>query len=96
MAQIIRKDLDGVVTAGRFTLQPGDAVPNGVTVDESLVESGTAGAGDGPTVATDPGAFSVDDVNSYLDEHPDDVAAVLAAETAGKARKGIVEGPHAA
>lgn len=44
----------------------------------------------------DPSAYTIAEVNTYLDANPDDVAAVLAAEAGGKARKGIVEGPHAA
>lgn len=43
-----------------------------------------------------PNGHTVDEVNAYLAEHPDQVAAVLGLEAAGQARKGIVEGPHAA
>jgi hypothetical protein len=39
-------------------------------------------------------AKKVGDVNTYLDKHPDEAADVLAAEAAGKNRKGIVAGPH--
>lgn len=47
----------------------------------------------------DPTAHTVDEVNAYLTEHPDEAEAVLAAE-AGRAddkpvRTGITEGPHA-
>lgn len=48
-----------------------------------------------PPGAFDPTDHSVDEVNAYLDEHPGDAVTVLAAEAAGKNRKGIVEGPHA-
>jgi hypothetical protein len=37
-----------------------------------------------------------DDVNAYIEAHPDERDAVLAAEADGQNRKGIVEGPHAA
>lgn len=36
-----------------------------------------------------------DDVNAYIESHPDEREAILAAEAEGQARKGIVEGPHA-
>lgn len=38
---------------------------------------------------------TVDKVNAYIEEHPDEREAVLAAEADGENRKGIVEGPHA-
>lgn len=38
---------------------------------------------------------NVDQVNHYLDEHPDHAEAVLAAEAEGQKRKMILEGPHA-
>jgi hypothetical protein len=37
-----------------------------------------------------------DSVNDYIEAHPDEREAVLAAEAEGQNRKGIVEGPHAA
>ena len=40
--------------------------------------------------AFDPGAHTVNAVREYLDEHPDERDAVLAAEAAGKARKSIL------
>lgn len=50
-----------------------------------------------PDELYEPSAHGVDEVNTYLaDAEPDEVARVLAAEAEGKARKGIVEGPHAA
>lgn len=36
-----------------------------------------------------------DEVNAYIEAHPDERDAVLAAEAEGQNRKGIVEGPHA-
>ena len=42
----------------------------------------------------DPADHTVDEVNAYLDENPDQREAVLAAEAEGENRKGIVEGPH--
>lgn len=44
----------------------------------------------------DPGGHTVAQVNAHLDEHPEEVEAVLKAEREGKARRGILEGPHAA
>lgn len=38
-----------------------------------------------------PNDYTVDEVNAYLADHPDEREAVLAAETDGKARKGILE-----
>lgn len=47
----------------------------------------------------DPADHDVDGVNDYLaplvDESPGEVARVLEAESAGKARKGILAGPYA-
>jgi hypothetical protein len=43
----------------------------------------------------DPNEGTVAEVNEYLDAHPDQTKAVMAAEQAGQARKGILEGPHA-
>lgn len=39
--------------------------------------------------AYDPGQYTVDEVNEYLDSNPDQRDAVVAAERAGKNRKGI-------
>lgn len=39
----------------------------------------------------DPAEHSVDEVNDYIDEHPDEADAILAAEQRGKGRKGIME-----
>lgn len=49
------------------------------------------------TTTYDPSEHTVDEVNAYLDEHPDEAAAVLAKEAeAEKPRTGITEGPHKA
>ena len=37
---------------------------------------------------------TVDQVNDYLVEHPEERDAIMAEEQAGRARKGILEGPH--
>lgn len=42
-----------------------------------------------------PSDHTVDEVNAYLAEHPDESGAILTAEEDGQARKGILEGPHA-
>lgn len=55
------------------------------------VEAGTeqnTGAPEAP--AFDPGAHTVNAVREFLDEHPEERDAVLAAEAAGKARKSIL------
>jgi trigger factor len=46
--------------------------------------------GDAETAAFDPSAHTVDEVLAYIDEHPDELAAIVAAEAAGKARKTIL------
>jgi hypothetical protein len=38
----------------------------------------------------DPSAYTVDEVNAWLDKNPDQRQAVLDAEAAGKARAGIL------
>jgi hypothetical protein len=40
--------------------------------------------------AFDPSAHTVDEVNAYLDEHPDEQDAVLRLERSGKARVGVL------
>lgn len=47
------------------------------------------------TTTSDPADFGVDDVNQHLASYPDDVERVMGLEANGKARKGILEGPHA-
>lgn len=47
------------------------------------------------TETYNPADHTVDEVNAYLAEHPDEVGAVLTAEENGEGRKGILEGPHA-
>lgn len=42
----------------------------------------------------DVDSYHVDDLNDYLDEHPDQIQAALAAEAEGQARKGILHGRH--
>lgn len=44
----------------------------------------------------DPAAHNVEQVNAYLEQHPDEVERVLAAEATGKGRQGVLQGPHAA
>lgn len=41
-----------------------------------------------------PTDYTVDEVNAYLADHPDERESVLAAEADAGNRKGIVEGPH--
>lgn len=47
------------------------------------------------TSTFDPNEYTVDEVNDYLADNPDQVGTVLDAEAQGKARTGILEGPHA-
>lgn len=44
----------------------------------------------------DPGTHTILEVNAYLDEHPDAARRVLNTEWDGRARAGIVHGPHGA
>ena len=75
--------------------------PTGIPAEEVRAwlagyQAGRTAAGEQPeTAAYDPAEHDVDAVNAHLAEHPEQVEAVLAAEQAGKARKGILEGPHA-
>jgi hypothetical protein len=41
--------------------------------------------------AFDPSAYSVADVKAYIDDYPDERAAVLAAEQAGKGRVTLID-----
>lgn len=56
----------------------------------SVPEAADGTGGDG----IDLDSSTVDQVNTHLDQHPDQVAAVLAAERDGKSRAGIIHGPH--
>lgn len=73
------------------------ALAEATLVDQQDVPTATAEAAqandakDAPS-SYDPSAYSVDEVNTYLDGADDDERArVLAAEETGKARKGILE-----
>lgn len=44
-----------------------------------------------PAAAYDPGAFTVAEVQAYVTAHPDERAAILAAESAGKNRVSLIE-----
>lgn len=64
--------------------------PDGGTDDQGDADTGADGD------AYDPSSDDVDGVNNYLaNADEDEVTRVLAAEAAGKNRKGIVEGPYA-
>jgi hypothetical protein len=41
--------------------------------------------------AYDPGAYTVDEVEAYVAEHPDETAAVLAAERAHRGRVTLID-----
>lgn len=82
-------------TASEPVLVTDRNVGYGETAEPETVALAGAGAAPG---AYDPAEHSVDEVNDYLAEHPEDAAAVLEAEASedGKQRKGVLEGPHAA
>lgn len=42
----------------------------------------------------DPATATVAEVNAHLEEHPEQAPDILAAEADGKARVGILDGPH--
>jgi hypothetical protein len=69
----------------------GEPVPAGAAPAGDAA-SGTPGDGTG----FDPAGATVDEVNDWLDQHPDQAAAVLAAERAGKHRAGVMHGRHGA
>jgi len=74
-------------------VSPDDLVDQSAAGAEDDQEPGGEGSGG---EAFDPAANGVDDVNNHLAESgADEVKQVLAAEAAGKNRKGIVEGPYA-
>jgi hypothetical protein len=52
-------------------------------------------AGSVEALALDVDHATVAEVNEHLDRHPDQAGTVLAAERAGRARVGILDGPHA-
>ena len=60
------------------------------TPSEPLEAAREQNTGAPEALAFDPGAHTVNAVREYLDEHPDERDAVLAAEAAGKARKSIL------
>jgi hypothetical protein len=46
--------------------------------------------GEGTPAGYDPGEYTVEQVNTWLEKHPDQRDAVLESEAAGKARAGIL------
>ena len=94
-----------VYVAGRF-FAAGDVPPqefadlisNPRAWGSADVDAGPALDRHSTAVAYDPGADGegVDEVNNYLaNADEDEVRRVLAAEAAGKKRKGILDGPYA-
>lgn len=65
-------------------------IPPAEDDDQDMLPEGSDETGEGP----DPGRWTVDELNTYLDGHPGEVAAVLAAEREGKGRAGIIHGRH--
>jgi hypothetical protein len=69
---------------------------NSYVVGVEYDEPGEAPADTAPAAAPepasplDPSDGTVDEVNAYLAEHPEDADRVLAAERAGKARVGVL------
>jgi hypothetical protein len=85
--QVADADSDQAIDALRALgiLPPADepeTVP--VDTDETAVDT------------IDPDGATVEQVNDHLDRHPDQAAAVLATERAGKSRAGIIHGRHGA
>jgi hypothetical protein len=76
-------------------VQPAPPDVPGGPVEPNVPNPKRPAAGSASAGTFDPAAHSVAQVNSYLAEHPDDVSSVLAAETSGKARRGILSGPYA-
>jgi len=68
--------------------------PNRQAVGLEPIWSGAEGEpppeGDGGAGVYDPGQYTVDQVNAYVEAHPEERDAVLDAEAAGKARAGIL------
>jgi hypothetical protein len=60
------------------------------------VDGAGEGAGEGTgaplSAAFDPSAHTVEEVNAYLAEHPDEEDEVLELERAGKSRAGVLGG----
>lgn len=73
-----------------------DLAHSDVLVRQGSVEYDASIPDPQPPGVYDPGEHSAAEVNAYLAEHPEMVAQVLSDEAAGKNRKSIVEGPHAA
>ena len=78
-----------------------DPVPNSAVVGVDMLsgdgnDPGNPPAGTTTTTSTsgsesfDPGAHTVDAVEAYVSDHPDELDAVLAAEEAGKNRTTLV------
>lgn len=74
----------GIVDPARFGVTPdtvdGDDTDQGGPSSEQRVNAAPG---------YDPAEYTVDEVHAYLADHPDEADAVIAAERAGKARKGI-------
>ncbi|GAA1138398.1 hypothetical protein [Nocardioides aquiterrae] len=93
-------------TLENVVLEPGQTVPSWAK-DQVTNPKAFEATDDEPTAAADettdtsesdydPASDDVDGVNNYLaNADEDEVQRVLAAEAAGKNRKGIVEGPYA-
>ena len=63
---------------------------SGVDEDSAPAETEAEADGTGENSTYDPGEHTVAEVEQYLAEHPEETEAVLAAERAGRARKGLV------
>ena len=70
---------------------------SGEPVPAGSVPAGDAGSGTtADRTGFDPTGATVDEVNDWLDDHPGQAAAVLAAEAEGKHRAGVMHGRHGA
>jgi hypothetical protein len=84
----------GVLTHPHTTPEPEgegeSALPEETTIGEPEAESESAS--EEPEVDEyDPGEYTVVEVNTYIEEHPDEADEVRARERNGRGRKGILE-----
>jgi hypothetical protein len=96
-----QQDGEIVVTFPGLRRVPLAVVDGRVTVHDDQVAAAVLTSVDGareldePAADFDPDQHTVAEVNAHLDKHPEQAPAVLAAERDGRARTGILTGPHA-
>lgn len=81
-----------LIDDAQHTEGPGPAVPSDEEDVEQQTEEESDQSEDTPEgLEFDPADYTVEEVRAYLDEHPEDRELVLAAERAGRGRKGLLE-----